>query len=91
MIDKQVNKLMISLNTYRDMDTVYRKVGEAIRTLLESGYIVLSYNLGGNKDFVIIEYVENSPDGLKPMWLTKDELEEMVDNFTEDGDDLGDA
>lgn len=71
------SKIIISFNDYKNMDIVYDKVAGVIRTLLETNHIILSYNLLGDTDCVVLEYIPNIPDAPKPFWETEEEAVEL--------------
>lgn len=69
----QVNKIVFTKRDFKDDETLYKKVGEQVRLLIESKNIVTMFDADELGGVIIIEYAHDDEYQPKPFWLTEDE------------------
>lgn len=76
-----VNRVVFSRREYPTKDELYAAVGQQMRILLESGYVIVATKEDEVGDGIAIDYsmVRNSDDWPRPFWLVKNEMMAAAD------------
>lgn len=69
----EINEIVLSLAEYKNLDTLYSKVGEHVKLLLEAGNVVTVFPSGNKLTEIIIQFTTLDDKSPKPYWLFDDE------------------
>lgn len=71
-----VNRIVFSRREYPNKDDLYAAVGQQIRFLLESGYIIVANKEDDVGDGIAIDYsiARDNDDWPRPFWLVQNEM-----------------
>lgn len=77
-----VSSVVISRKDFKTDDELYAKVGQQVRLLLESGYVLVAEDVEEKGGTIVIQFMPSAnaePNTPKPFWLVPNEMLAAMD------------